>query len=277
MVALPTEDSGGYRSSSGFRPEPNVSWLLGYLPLVADLPQVAIGCVELVGGLQPAEPATLLLKCCECPGGLATPHGAGDDRLMSGDEFLLALGETFAAPSVAGSARKTKTSDEWTRFMTARLLELADSKQLHVCGRNLGTRTACGAEDRHLAREFMFDFTLYADADWTEWGLPSIIIEHENHWSQAAFLQDFWKLLVGYAPLRVMFGYAKEQDGVDALVSVVLGHAKASRWRYPPVTEDLVLLRCPEMAWPTWRVLRRDAGSEAWRDSGNVLLSGTGR
>ena len=103
------------------------------------------------------------------------------------------------------------------------------------------------------------------------WSLPSIIVEHENYWSQAAFFQDFWKLLAGYAPLRVMIGYAGSPTGIDALTRAVMQHAVSSRWRYPPQTEDLVLLRSPTMAWPTWRVLRRDAESNSWKDSGTLL------
>jgi len=59
------------------------------------------------------------------------------------------------------------------------------------------------AELEHWRREYLFDFTLYPE--WKDYSLPSLIIEHENQWSDGTFMLDFWKLMMGLAPLRVMF------------------------------------------------------------------------
>jgi hypothetical protein len=165
----------------------------------------------------------------------------------------------------------------WTSFMKGCLLDLAETHRMHVCAEGLGRMPGRNVDPgRHLAAEFLFDFTVYKKADWEAWSLPSIIIEHENQWTETAFLQDFWKLLIGHAPLRVMFGYARRASDVDSRVRALFAHERTSRWTYPLGTEDLVLLRCPErggMPWPDWRIVYRPAGG-SWNDLKVQTLDG---
>ena len=163
------------------------------------------------------------------------------------------------------------TPGNWTYYMTGRLLALANSASAHVCSRTLGQIPAVG-QGQHESQEYLFDFTLYEKNDWRHWSLPSVIIEHENQWSEREFLVDFWKVLVGFAPLRVMFGYTKERSGTAGLANTIDSHASTSRWRYPVDVEDLVLLRAPEMTWPHWTVLYR-ANGKAWATHDEVDLA----
>jgi hypothetical protein len=194
---------------------------------------------------------------------------------MDSSAFLTALSK--ALKKNQGMLPGEVRAGTWTRFMQGCLIDLADASKMHVCARGLG-RLPSGKvdEDRHMSKEFLYDFTMYANDDWEPWSLPSIIIEHENLWTPVAFFQDFWKLLVGFAPLRVMFGYSGTADGVADLVNKIGAHEAESCWAYPAATEDLVLLRCPDggMPWPTWKVIHRPAG-KGWTSPADVKLDGS--
>lgn len=189
--------------------------------------------------------------------------------------FLVALGASFdAVPRglVPGAER-----GPWTEFISERILAAATHCRWHVCAETIDVAPG---EDfptaNHERKEYQFDFTLYAEKNWTWYALPDVILEHENDWNVQSFLNDFWKLLAGYAPLRVMMGYASNPSKVDELVQAITRHASESRWRYPNDVDDLVLLRCPEpgMAWPEWRVLVRLHGDHrGWLDAREVALT----
>ena len=148
---------------------------------------------------------------------------------------------------------------------------------MHACSQGLGKLPGRKLDpSRHLPTEFLFDITIYKASDWEDWSLPSIIIEHENEWTERAFFQDFWKLLLGNANLRVMFGYARTAKDVDERAAALLRHEAKSSWSYPESVEDLVLLRCPSdggMPWPEWRLLHRPK-TEGWRPAKTVSLDG---
>jgi hypothetical protein len=113
-----------------------------------------------------------------------------------------------------------------------------------------------GEAIEHWRQECLFDFTLYRE--WRDYSLPSVIIEHENQWTDDAFMFDFWKLMMGFAPLRVMFGYAGTQPQLERRIEHIRAQAKANGWNYPQGVEDLVLLRSPDMSSREWRLLSRD-------------------
>ncbi len=191
-------------------------------------------------------------------------------RFVSGLGALLER-DNAPLPDVGKSAM-------WTGFMLDKIVDLAEANSMHVCASRLG-RTH--DPRRHMSREYLFDLTIY-DADrWKmEWSLPNVIVEHENAWNEGAFLADFWKLQLGFAPLRVMIGYAQHKAAVDALAKTVVEVARTSRWTQPDGTEDLVLLRCPVawgraegMPWPRWRIVYRNLNE--WRDLGERELVGT--
>jgi len=191
---------------------------------------------------------------------------------MDATAFLSALSRSFKKNRAQLPAAVQPAT--WTLFMQRCLLALAEDHGMHVCAQGLGRRSGLHVDpNQHKAAESLFDFTLFKPADWEAWSLPSVIIEHENQWTEQAFLQDFWKLLVGYAPLRVMFGYAGSVADVDARVRALLTHEVQSRWSYPADVEDLVLLRSPVMPWPEWRILYRPAFG-AWNDLKVLGLDG---
>ncbi|HRI65763.1 MAG TPA: hypothetical protein PK156_16065 [Polyangium sp.] len=189
---------------------------------------------------------------------------------MQAAEFLDAL----AKPLKKLQPPKSSSSQDWTVYMTQCLFDAA-KKHLHVhmCSRTLqkvdgppkGSLT-------HMSKEFLYDITLYASANWEDWSLPDVIVEHENHHSHQAFLWDFWKLLTGHAPLRVMFGYANGSDGVEERVKLVHNTAAKSKWQYPNDSEDLVIVRAPNMTWSTWRVLYRRRKTKTWVEYGPATL-----
>jgi hypothetical protein len=200
---------------------------------------------------------------------------------MNAEQFLLALGKAFSQHTE--EAMKADGAPAWTRYMHARFLEVAASTNAHLCAEGLRELPPAANAAQHISKEYLFDVTVYNRHDWQRSSLPSVIIEHENQWSETALLQDFWKVLVGWAPLRVMIGYAANAEAVDKRVRAILAEAKVCDWRYPQDAEDLVLLRCREgehgMEWPHWRVLHRcgpGTGAAPWNDLGELTLDGTG-
>lgn len=170
-------------------------------------------------------------------------------------EFKAALSANPApqGPQVAG----------WTGYIADCLLYLANHHQpgLHVCSASL--RLQPRRNTNHEQREYLYDFTLFEG--WNDYSLPAVLIEHENQWSEHAFMLDFWKLLFGWAPLRVMIGYASTSEAARALAAKISLHAADSHWRYPADTEDLVLIGHGEMDRETgWTVVIRTQGTTNW-------------
>src|ERR1700691_5520727 len=98
---------------------------------------------------------------------------------MNGDEFLRALKDAKRRGTEPAEVR----SASWTHYMTGRLLDLAKENELHLCGKTLG-HFGLDLKTEHLAREYLFDFTLYERDAWKNYSLPCVIIEHENQWSE---------------------------------------------------------------------------------------------
>jgi hypothetical protein len=179
--------------------------------------------------------------------------------VLNSDVFMSALRDSLLLEEPPKSALPA----EWTLYMSKRLLDLANRKNLHLCAISLAGLIEAD-DDQHQAREYLFDFTLFQG--WKDYSLPIVVIEHENQWSKQAFLVDLWKILAGFAPLRVMFGYARDKEGVDSLVGAIFNQAWACKWKYPAGCEDLVLLGHGKMDRLDWRVIRRHIGESDWQD-----------
>lgn len=176
---------------------------------------------------------------------------------MNANEFLRAFGESFFEPAPLGATA-------WTNYMAKRIRGVADAKDLRLCTTTgSAIEKSAGEESKHWRCEYLFDFTLYRK-EWEDYSLPLVIIEHENQWNSAAFMFDFWKLMIGFAPLRVMFGYAGTQALLEQRIQGIRDNARASAWNYPESVEDLVLLRSPDMDTKTWQILSREG--TVWRD-----------
>jgi len=169
--------------------------------------------------------------------------------------------------------RLKEGASAWTAYMARKVFELARKNDLGVCS-HVGNCAPPGFEDATKvtgwAREFLFDFTLYHN--WSNFSEPVVIIEHENNWNTGAFMADFWKLLLGYAPLRVMIGYQRTAGRVREYFDAIRSNAARERWRYPADTEDLVLVGHERMAPQGFHVLRRSMGSREWCDCGLLAI-----
>lgn len=178
---------------------------------------------------------------------------------MNADEFLAALANSLDDnPPPARTRTKLRTATAWTSYMTERILDVAQATAAHVCA-----RTISPGRKAHERSEYLFDFTFYV-TDWKDYSLPIVLIEHENQWNEKAFLRDFWKLMFGYAPLRVMFGYTASTKKTTLLVERLRSEAAASSWKYPADTEDLVFIGHRGMGALDWRILHRACGSSDW-------------
>lgn len=157
---------------------------------------------------------------------------------------------------------------DWTAWMTERLHDVARDAGLSCLCKNRDHRSdfeGCGAgETRGLQRERLYDLTWYRA--WTSYEIPSVIIEHENSYSLDAFLNDHWKLMFGWAPLRVSIGYARDAAALDAYLPHLNDTAARAGWRFPPDCEDLSLLGHRGMHPRSFRVLHRAPGATEWRD-----------
>jgi hypothetical protein len=185
---------------------------------------------------------------------LRTVVGWMHDRgTMNADEFLKAFAVSYQPAPAPGRDGATP----WTEYMANRVWRIVTAHELHLCTTTGSIRPPTDPVAlEHWRRECLFDFTLY-EKGWHDYSLPSVIIEHENSWRHEAFMFDFWKLMMGFAPLRVMFGYVGTETQLDERFEHIRRHAHTSGWRYPEHVEDLVLLRSPEMDTKEWRVLSR--------------------
>ena len=144
---------------------------------------------------------------------------------------------------------------DWTFYITSRLRDLAARADAHLCASTLGVLVGKERQE-HQRREYVFDFTIFTE--WNDYSLPAVVIEHENQWTEAAFMFDMWKLMIGHAPLRVMFGYANTPAAADHLIARLREHAHQSSWTAPSGVEDLVLVGHGGMdPIKDWRVVRR--------------------
>lgn len=182
---------------------------------------------------------------------------------MTHSHVDLARAQTFAEALIK-AIRAQDPGDLWrttsgaTVYMSGRLAAVAQTHDYALCATTLGAWQ--GARLDHEPREYLFDVTMFRDRD--AYALPEIVIEHENSHRPEAFFADFWKLMMGYARLRVMIGYAAGHVERDALAaSIVSPRIKAP---LPAGTEDLVMIGRRGMAPDEWLLLSR-RGSDRWR------------
>lgn len=166
------------------------------------------------------------------------------------------------------------TQGYWTEFMTRVLLRTSNRLKLGLCSQYLPVEQvdwAKASKERGLRREYLFDFTMFKG--WSGYELPRVVVEHENLYSKAEFLLDFWKLMLGFAPLRVMFGYTRRENQVLKRWNDVEGLSRTRDWVYPAESSDLVLIGHREMEPTGFKVWTRLAGQTEWK--GPTELSGT--
>lgn len=175
---------------------------------------------------------------------------------MNAQEFASELHKSFSTRRREADLKVGAA--EWSGFMFDILCRMARAQNLVPCGKGGGDH---GGENR----QSLWDFTMYdvwdqpegddVDAQsglLTHWGLPCVVVEHENQHSESAFLNDFWKTLSTHAPLRVAIGYCgsrqnKKGDDLRESWVATINDKSARRpagWNRAFIegTEDLIAL-----------------------------------
>lgn len=172
------------------------------------------------------------------------------------NSFLFALSSRLEKASAEDRKDALAGAAAWTDFVFRALADAARDCGMVSCAARTSTKTP--REEAWTRREYLFDVTWFRP-NCTDYETPSLILEHENAWDQGAFLLDFWKILVGYAPVRVMMGYSRhksEHAPWIAKVNEIL--ADESRGvRLPADVEDLILLGHRDMEPTGYAVYRR--------------------
>jgi hypothetical protein len=157
---------------------------------------------------------------------------------------------------------------KWTAYITHVLHKVARRADLGCCCRStehpssLKKMTKQNGE-RH---EYIYDFTWYRT--WHSYELPAVIIEHENKLDINEFMADFWKLMFGYAPLRIMICYTMA-DQWQWYIDTIHYYAREANWHYPGNVEDLVLIGRYYMMDPRqYRVIYRQPRTHTFCDIG---------
>lgn len=170
---------------------------------------------------------------------------------FSADRFLSALSHRLSRVTDrrANSAVGCK---KWTSLMFEELQKTANDCAMVSCSPK-NRRGPFWAKKEHL-----LDVTWFRQ-DCGDWDTPELILEHENQYKEVEFLKDFWKLLVGYAPVRVMIGYCGKKDSRVALIESVNQKLRDSKThiRFPGEVEDLILLGYLGMNVTDFTVYRR--------------------
>lgn len=190
---------------------------------------------------------------------------------MDSNTFLRELNAAcLARHDSAGKAKKTRG---WTRHMSRVLHDVAAANDLGCCCKYTDAKTAPHhhhrpkvdpAKTAGMHREYLFDFTWYRT--WKRYEQPAVIIEHENQWNRDAFMLDFWKLSLGLAPLRVMFGYTRSEDDWVKWRGKVNRTIEKRSWVFPAGSEDLVLLGHRGMAPDDFGVMFRTADQRVFSE-----------
>lgn len=188
---------------------------------------------------------------------------------MTASEFLRLLNQqhSLRTKPVTGGARG------WTRYMT-RLLHLTAFHRGLVCCCKQGSKgehsEIFGDNSGCEEREYLFDLTWYS-GEIGEHEQPSVLIEQENSYSPREFKLDFWKTMLGFAPLRVMIGYTKTKSERQSRVDWVNSSAEEYNWKYPDFSEDLLLLGYRAMKHGDFLVSLRSNGENRWSELGSLL------
>jgi hypothetical protein len=175
---------------------------------------------------------------------------------LHADSFLFALNLRLgeAPPEAVDDAYHGAAA--WTRFVFSALAAAAEDCGMVSCAAHHATTSSrAGA---WAQREHLFDVTWFRRAC-ADWETPALILEHEDAWDQDAFMVDFWKLLLGYAPVRVIIGYsrhARDHEAWIARVNAILAEHRAAI-RLPEHVEDLILLGHRGMPPTGYAVYRR--------------------
>lgn len=172
-----------------------------------------------------------------------------------------------------GTKPVTGGAKGWTRYMT---------KLLHLTASQCGLICCCkqGAKGEHLEifgehsgckeREYLFDLTWYP-GDIGVHEQPLVLIEQENSYSLQEFQLDFWKTMLGLAPLRVMIGYTKTKTERQSRVEWINHSADKYCWKYPDSSEDLLLLGYRQMKHGDFLVAFRGNEEHQWSVLGSLL------
>ncbi|HRI66699.1 MAG TPA: hypothetical protein PK156_20780 [Polyangium sp.] len=171
---------------------------------------------------------------------------------LHAESFLFALRAQLkdAPPKAIENAKQGAAG--WSGFMFSALADAAGDCGMVCCASRLQ------GGPQWARREHLFDITWYRH-DCGDWETPIVILEHENQWNKREFLVDFWKLLLGYAPLRVMIGYcakaAEREEWVDSVNSIL--NQRTQYIGLPDGVEDLILLGHKGMATTGFSVYQR--------------------
>lgn len=99
--------------------------------------------------------------------------------------------------------------------------------------------------------------------------LPQVVIEHENGTSDEHVIYDLRKLMMAWAPVRVMICYAPRGYSLAQRITELEQAIAARDWTYPDGCEDLVLVGPFFMDTPRdYTVLHRPEGTAQFRNLG---------
>lgn len=153
---------------------------------------------------------------------------------VSAEQFIQAF--SAAALTHEDRAPTAETSTAWTELAWDILHDAAARLEQECACRR------CGAKKGRLNAEWLWDLTWYAEQSKPRFVQPTAIIEHENSHNDDAFLDDFWKVLVAWAPLRVAIGYTGRSEALlDRRIQVI--NAAIQGWSFPGDVEDVVVQR----------------------------------
>lgn len=114
---------------------------------------------------------------------------------------------------------------------------------------------------KHEGRELLYDM-VWLPRNGGTFRMPEVVIEHENLTHPLDFLVDLRKLLVAWAPLRVMIGYVPREHDPEERLETLRQAAKEGHWTYPNDCADLALVGPYKMHTPRdYLVLHRPAGT----------------
>lgn len=176
---------------------------------------------------------------------------------MNAKQFVNALfkcKDSFPAHLALNHASTGNNQGAWTEAITAWLG--ATSVAL---SHTIRSRWHVGGEDR-------FDYSLVPNA--LKGTLPSVLIEHELSTAPKAFDSDFRKLLLGFAPVRVMFGYVEPNASRSRVIEQVNKRSAEFDWQFPENTEDVLLVGYHTMTGvdrDNWVLAIRGHGTSVWR------------
>jgi hypothetical protein len=175
---------------------------------------------------------------------------------LHADSFLFALRARLDEAPKEAIEDASAGAAAWTGFVFGALAHAADDcGMVSFAARHV---TPASRAEAWALRDHLFDVTWFR-RDCTDWETPLLILEHENAWNRSAFLVDFWKLLVGYAPVRVMMGYSRHEQEHDlwiAEVNQILSDERRGV-RLPDGVDDVILLGHRGMKPTGYAVYRR--------------------